>query len=155
MFVGGIIPIQAEPVRSSPRSTPKIGKSGKKGRPKEGAETTSPVPSSPPLQTQTQSSLPHPNLGKYLEQLAAVVANADLADGEDRRQDRRLGLEDAVKIAVAWKAVGACGADEKGGDGGRLSPSPTIVDVSTVAVFRPRVHSRTAQSALDVTLWGL
>lgn len=84
-----------------------------------------------------------------------MVANADLVDGEERRQDRRLGLEDAVKIAVAWKAVGACSADKKGGDGGRLSPSPTIVDVSTVAAFQLRAHSHTTLSDLDTTPRGL
>ncbi|CAM9518853.1 unnamed protein product, partial [Scytosiphon promiscuus] len=48
---------------------------------------------------------PHPQLEKYRQQLSRAVASANAADGGEDRQDRRMGLQDAVDGAVAWKSV--------------------------------------------------
>lgn len=68
----------------------------------------------PAVKTAAKSALPeneppHPQLIKYLSKLAVAVANAEASGNDEERPDKRMGLQEAARSAVATAPAGVEG----------------------------------------------
>lgn len=86
-------------------STPSKGKWHKKGCAVSGSSAAAQV-------------TPHPQLRKYLDRLAVLVANAEAGARDEERPDRRMGLQEAQESATA--AAVAVAIVEKGDNKGDI-----------------------------------